>query len=458
MDFLYYFSIGFRINSVLLFSNVNSFGKFLSECILEIGPQKKETDMTHRQRNKLTAIQVAKAKCSDKTQRISDGGNLYLCLNPSGSKTWQFRYLKLTNKKPTYYALGAYPDVSLAKAREKASELRKMLKNGIDPIETKKQKEIERQEKEKITFHYVAKLWMDSKRNRIKPKTIEGNWRKLELYAFPALGELPISTIKAPMAIMALRDVEKAGYLETVKRTAQLMNEVMTYAVNYGFIHANPLSGIKKVFQQPVRTHLAALKPEELQELMQRLSLANIYIGTRCLIEWQLHTMVRPNEASGARWDEINFKEEVWAIPASRMKANKEHLVPLTPHTMNILKIMKPLSGHRDYIFPSPRDPKKPTDSETANKALSRMGFKDRTTAHGLRALASTTLNTLGKNKDLIEASLSHGDPDQIRAAYNRADYLKARRELMNYWSDYIYRHSFGSYSITSVMERSQAS
>jgi integrase len=181
----------------------------------------------------------------------------------------------------------------------------------------------------------------------------------------------------------------------------------MIYAVNTGIIKHNPLSGISTAFQSPVKQHMPTLKPEELPMLMATLSVASIKITTRCLIEWQLHTMVRPSEAAGATWNEIDFDKQLWRIPAERMKKKRAHTVPLSPQSLAILAIMKPISmANSEFIFPSDRSLKKHTNAETANTALKRMGFHNKLVAHGLRALASTTLNEQGFDADLIEAAL----------------------------------------------------
>lgn len=398
---------------------------------------------------KLTARQVQTAKPKDKLYRMSDGGNLYFCIRTNNSRSWQFRYKRPGQDKITYLSFGTYPDTTLAEAREKALEARKVLSEGIDPQLVKKEKKAQMIVEQNATFQHVAEQWKATKEGHIKEKTLHGNWRKLELYAFPKLALIPVSKITAPIAIAALRPLEEQGLLETVKRTAQLMNEIMNYAVNSGAIHANPLSGIRDVFKKHKVVHMKALQPHEMHELIKTVATANIQLVTRFLIEWQLHTMVRPNEASGARWEEIDLENKVWVIPAERMKMNREHVVPLTIQMIAILEAIKPISGHREFIFPSCRNPKVPTDSETANKALSRMGFKERTTAHGLRAIASTTLNEKGFDSDVIEAALAHTDRNQIRKAYNRSDYLNSRRKLMSWWSDHIERSSYGSYSVT---------
>lgn len=402
---------------------------------------------------KLTAREVASAKPKDKPYRLGDGGGLFLYVRKSGAKSWECRYVKPATGKPTYTGIGSFPDVSLADARLKATEVRKLVADGIDPQLLRAEQKAKATSEQNNTFKAVATLWMDTKKNRIKSKTIEGNWRKLELYAFPNIGSIPVSMLTAPMAIAALKPIEKKGQLETVKRTAQLINEVMTYAVNAGLIHANPLSGIREVFRKPKVKHMAALKPHELPELVQTVARANMAVTTKSLIEWQLHTMTRPNEAAGTRWNEIDLDNAVWTIPANRMKMAKEHQVPLTEQTLAILEAVRPISGHREFVFPSIRDPKKPTDAESVNKALSRIGFKGRTTAHGLRSLASTTLNEQGFNADVIEAALAHTDKNAIRKAYNRTSYVEQRKPLMKWWSEHIEAASYGSLSVTGLRQ-----
>ncbi len=198
---------------------------------------------------------------------------------------------------------------------------------------------------------------------------------------------------------------------------------------------------------------MAALTPDELPELMQKLAYANIKRVTRCLIEWQLHTMTRPAEAAAARWDEIDWDNELWIIPAERTKKRREHRIPLTEQMLAILEVIKPISGHRDFIFPSDRDPQKPCNSQTANIALKRMGFADRLVSHGLRSLASTTLNEQGFDADLIESALAHVDDNQVRSAYNRTDYIERRRPMMCWWSGHIEQAAKGSLSVTGTKQ-----
>jgi integrase len=193
---------------------------------------------------------------------------------------------------------------------------------------------------------------------------------------------------------------------------------------------------------------MPTLKPDELPELMAALNTASIKKITRCLIEWQLHTMCRPNEAAAAKWDEIDFEQKLWSIPPERMKMNRAHTIPLTPQTLALLEYIKPISGHSEYIFPSDRNPRKHANESTANVAIGRMGFKKRLVAHGLRSLASTTLNEQGFDGDIIESCLSHIDKNEVRKAYNRSEYLERRQKVMDWWSNHIEQASFGNMSL----------
>lgn len=212
----------------------------------------------------------------------------------------------------------------------------------------------------------------------------------------------------------------------------------MIYAVNTGLIDANPASGVGMAFEKPKKQNMPTLRPEELPKLMRSLSTSNLSVSTRCLIQWQLLTLVRPSEASGTRWAEIDLDAKLWTIPAERMKAKREHIVPLSPQALRIINVMKPVSAHREHVFPSRNDPKQPMNSQTANAALKRIGYGGKLVAHGLRSIASTAMNEANFNPDVIEASLAHIDKNSVRKAYNRATYLSQRKELMSWWGEII--------------------
>jgi integrase len=396
----------------------------------------------------LTNTQIEQAKPKTKVYTLSDGSGLQLRVKPNGSKLWLFDYVRPYTKKRTSLSFGVYPALSLANARIKREAARGLLSNNIDPKEERDEKARLNGEAHTNIFKYVAAQWLEIKKSTVSVGHAEDSWRSLEIHIFPSLGQVPIHKITAIKAIDTIKPIAAKGSLETVKRLCQRLNEIMIYAVNTGLIVINPLAGISKAFQSPVKKHLPTLKPEQLPMLMNILSFASIKITTRCLIEWQLHTMVRPSEAAGTLWGEIDFDNALWSIPADRMKKKKPHTVPLSPQCLELLEVMKPISSHTQYVFPSDRNLRKPTNSQTANMALKRMGFANTLVAHGLRSLASTTLNERGFDADVIEATLAHIGKNEVRNAYNRAEYVQRRTPVMNWWSNHIEEAASGNLSL----------
>lgn len=400
---------------------------------------------------RLTDKEIKASKPTNKEYNLFDGDGLRLRIKPNGSKHWILNYYRPTNRKRANLSFGKYPDLSLAMARKLSMEAKELLAQGIDPQEERKRHQQELKAVHEDTFLNVATNWFEIKKDDVTADYAVDIWRSLELHIFPAISGVPVSSITAPQIIELMKPIEAKGSLETVKRLAQRLNEIMNFATNCGLIQANPLTGIKAAFKKPKKENMAALKPAELPELMGAIANASIKRTTRCLIEWQLHTMTRPSEAAGARWDEIDWDEKVWTIPAERMKKRREHRIPLTEQMLELLEVIKPISGHREHVFPSDRDPKKPCNSQTANMALKRMGFAGRLVSHGLRSLASTTLNEQGYESDLIEAALAHVDDNQVRSAYNRTDYLERRRPMMCWWSGHVEEAAKGSLSVTGT-------
>lgn len=386
----------------------------------------------------LSDTEVRSAKPKEKQYSLYDGDGLELRISPAGSKRWMLRYKRPHLNKPNVIKIGNYPETSLANARKIRAEYRELLDRNIDPqTHAEQQSEAKRRELS-TTLADVAEKWFTVKFSKVSERHAFNIRRSFESHLFPDLGKRAVTDLTAPLVIETLKPLEAADKAETLSRVCQRLNELMTWCVNTGFLQHNPLAGIKAAFITAKPENMPTLKPEQLPELMKALSFAQIRIQTRCLIEWQLHTMVRPSEAAGARWDEIDREQMLWCIPAERMKQKREHKVPLTDQTLALLDFMQPISGRTPFIFPSERNPGRPTHSETANRALQRMGYKGILVSHGLRALASTTLNEQGFDHDVIEAALAHQDKNQVRAAYNRATYLERRRKLMEWWSGHI--------------------
>jgi integrase len=403
-----------------------------------------------KQATPLNDTQIKNAKAADNEYCLYDLGGLYLRIRPNAAKDWIFRYKDPHFKKRQKIALGSYnAGTTLKLAREERDKCMALLAKNIDP---KTHRIIQSQvalAKKTNTLKLVATKWFQVKKTKITKDFAKDVWRSLDSHIFPRLGSHPISQIDAPIVIQVIDVVAARGNLETVKRLCQRLNEIMTFAVNSGIIHHNPLSGIREGFANPIKKHNPTLKPDQLPMLMSQLNYASINLTTRVMIEWQLHTMVRPMESAGTRWEEINFDDNTWTIPPERMKKKREHIVPLSPQALALLEVMRPISGHKEYVFTSQRDPLRHANQGSPNVALKRMGFKDMLTAHGMRALASTTLNEEAFDYDIIEMALAHIDPNETRRSYNHAMYLPRRREMIEWWSNRIDEAATGNMSMT---------
>ena len=384
----------------------------------------------------LTNTEIKKATGKAKEYNLADGQGLFLRIRPGGEKYWILNYQRPITKVRANISLGTYPNVSLSSARLIRSDYRNLLEQGIDPKYHRRDSLEAQRQAASNTLSKVAKDWLRIKKSKVSYDYAEDIWRSLELHIFPHLGHTPIHAVRAPMVINVLKPLEAKGSYETVKRLCQRLNEIMVFAVNTGVVtDANPLAGIKDAFLAPTKQHLPTLPPNQLDNLVIRIFKASIRLTTRNLLLWQLHTMVRPGEAAGAQWDEIDFSEKLWTIPAARMKRKRQHIVPLSPEMVGILDEMRVISGRSQFIFPSEVKPRESMNSQTANMALKRMGYRGELVSHGMRSLASTILNEHGFSADIVESALAHTDKNSVRAAYNRADYVQRRRDMMEWWS-----------------------
>jgi len=388
----------------------------------------------------LTNNEILKAKPQEKDFTLHDGDGLFLLIKTSGKKLWRFRYQRPNSISRTNLSLGSYPALTLAVARQMRDHYLSLLSQGIDPQKQQEEVSEQRQIELDSIFSVVAGRWFLLKSKSITKDYAKDIWRSLEKDIFPSIGEISVQTLKARTIVEALEPIKARGALETVRRLVQRINEIMIYAVNTGLIDANPASGVGMAFERPKKQNMPTLRPEELPKLMRSLVMSNLSITTRCLIEWQLLTLVRPSEASGTQWAEIDFDLNLWVIPAERMKAKREHVVPLSKQALEILEVMRPLSANRQYVFPSRNDPKQPMNSQTANAALKRIGYGGKLVAHGLRSIASTALNEASFNADVIESALAHTDKNEVRRAYNRSTYLEQRKDMMSWWGAFTYK------------------
>jgi integrase len=385
----------------------------------------------------LTNIEVKQAKPKEKAYKLSDGGGLQLRIRPNGTKTWLLDYFKPFTKTRTSMSFGSYPEVSLADARKKRQESKDLLAENISPKSLRKEQEQAKTRQIHNTLEHVATSWLKIYKTKVKAKTADNCWSSLNTYIFPKLGKRAVNSISAEETIDIIQVVADKGSLELVSKLCQRLNVIMTFALNTGVVDTNPLAGIKKAFETPTVTNLPTIKPDELPELLTTLDRSNIKLITRHLIYWQLHTMVRSSEAAGARWEEIDFTNSLWNIPGERMKMNRQHSVPLTIQALTILSDIVSISGNSEYIFPADQLSRQ-INNEAANKALRKLGYKNKLVAHGLRSVASNTLYEHGFEPDIIAAALAHVDKNEVRRAYNRAEYFECRRVMMAWWSDHI--------------------
>jgi integrase len=397
----------------------------------------------------LTDTQVKNAKPRDKEYNLSHGKGLQLRIKPSGRKVWLFNYFRPYSKKRANLKIGEYPNTTLAQATSTRNKYLALVEQSIDPQEHEIEEGRKTLVQKEATLSNVSNDWLEIKRTTVSEDYAEKVKRMLELHVFKSLGSYPIDKLTAPIVIESLKSLEAKGSLETLRRICQKLNEIMTWAVNTGVIHHNPLSGIKAAFKSPVVRNQLSIPPTELPAFMMALQRASIKFVTRCLIEWELHTLTRPSEAAHAKWSEIDLDNDLWIIPAERMKMKRDHVIPISPQAKAILMEMQPISANYEFIFPSDRAIEKPMSEQTANMAIKRMGYKGKLVAHGLRSLGSTVLNEEGFAPDIIEAALAHVDKNQVRSAYNRTDYLERRKVMMCWWSEYILQASIGSNSVT---------
>ena len=390
------------------------------------------------------AKKLTDTKPAEKEVNLFDGDGLLLRIAPlakGGKKNWYFRYAVPVTKKRTKVSLGTYPHLTLAKARALRDEYLSLLTNGIDPQVHNNQKANALKDATEHTFQAVAKKWLDEKvkTSGISQDHANDIWRSLERNIFSTLGDTPIKEIRPKMLKQHLEPIEKRGVLETLRRIISRLNEIFRYAATEELIEFNPADNLGQRFSKPKKQNMPALPPSELPRFLVALNNASIRLETRLLIEWQLLTWVRPGEAVRTRWSDIDIETGMWNIPAEFMKMKKPHKVPLSKEALRVLDLMKVISGHREWVFPSIKAPLNHMHEQTANAAIIRMGFGGELVAHGMRSIARTAAEESGKFRtDVLEAALAHSKKDEIIAAYNRAEYLTERVVLMQWWSDYV--------------------
>lgn len=371
--------------------------------------------------------------------RVADADGLCVEVTPNGSRLWRYRYRHAGKAKMV--SLGAYPEIGLAQARERRDAARRKLREGVDPSTARRAERKAAAVAAATTFRAVADEWLRRQRARMAPATAEkAEWLLGLIYSH--LAEVPVNLLTPAKVLAALRAVEADGRHETAHRVKQRIGAVMRFAIAAGLAESDPTAPLRGALTPVVpRKRAAITDPARVGDLLRAIDGYAGLLPTRCAMQLAALTFVRPGELRQAEWTEfdIDGHEPTWRIPAAKTKVREEHLVPLAPQAVAILRELHPLTGSGRYLFPSAWGRGKPMSENTLNSALRRLGFDSAEhCAHGFRALASTRLNEMGWPPDVIERQLAHAERNKVRAAYNRAQYMAERRKMMQAWADYL--------------------
>lgn len=392
--------------------------------------------------SRLSDSQVRHAQPQSKEYQLADGGGLNLRILPVGTKTWLFNYQRPGSKKRTNMSFGPYPEVTLAAARQLRLEAYGLVQSGIDPQSHRLALAEEAACKSQNTFGHYLKRWHELKLEEVLKKTADKAYRRVELHALPKLSEFHINDLRPKHVVEALTPLAKARKRDTLKSICRTINEIMYLAKATGDIEMNRFEDLIKLFPKYGAKPPAcqpSIPTSELPHLMARIGSARIMRRTRLLILWQMLTMTRPIEAVTAQWEHIDWDAKLWRIPAEIMKMKRDHVVPLSEPAIAILReLHEQRMAWSPYVFWSSRSKLGHVSSQTVNMALKRMGFQGRLVAHGLRSLASSALNAMELDPEAIERCLAHTDRNEVRAIYNRHEYIDEKRVVLNAWSEYL--------------------
>ncbi|MGZ8152915.1 MAG: tyrosine-type recombinase/integrase [Methylovulum sp.] len=396
----------------------------------------------------LTDPTIKNAKPDVKNKRLNDGGGLYLLINPNGAKWWRFDY-SFEGKRKTL-SLGVYPATGLADARRKAEETRTNIANGTDPSSTRKAtkaaKKLAIENEQRLdaglpiinSFEHVAREWLNSISHIVRDITHQKKIRRFELYVFPVIGSKAISEIKSPDIYSLIKPIIVDNKLETAHRLHSEISAAFSYAIAHGFIDYDPAQAVAaQIPAQKVKHRAALTEPKDVALLLRDIYNYQGTFVVQCALRLSPLLFQRPGEIRQMEWKDIDLDAKEWRYYVT--KTEVLHLVPLSVQAVAILEEIKPLTGNGRYVFPSSRGDGRPMSDGTIRTALKTLGYdSDVMTAHGFRTTASTLLNEQGWSADAIERQLCHMPRDQIRAAYNRAQYLEERRRMMQAWADYL--------------------
>ena len=386
----------------------------------------------------LTDTTARKAKPAEKPYKLADSGGLYLAVMPEGGKLWRWKYRFGGREK--LMAIGKYPQVSLAQAREIHAEKRRMLAAGVDPMVRRKQEKTSERDQVENAFETVAQRWMDHWKEDKSLRHVDSTSRRLDANILPYLGKLPTSEIVAPDIVAMVRAVEERGARDVAKRALETTGQIFRYAIAHGYAERNPAADIKPrdILKATQKSNYARVDAKDLPELLRQIEVYQGTHVTRLAMKLMALTFVRTGELIASKWSETDFEAKRWNIPAERMKMRTHHIVPLSRQAIEVLENLATITSNSEWIFPGDRNPKKPMSNNTILKALERMGYKGIMTGHGFRGVASTVLHEQGYDHQHTELQLAHAPRNAVSAAYNHALYLKPHAKMMQEWADYL--------------------
>ncbi|HDS5478961.1 TPA: tyrosine-type recombinase/integrase, partial [Serratia liquefaciens] len=384
----------------------------------------------------LTDVKVRTAKPQDKPYKLTDGGGLYLLVNTNGSRYWRMKYRVMGREK--LLSIGVYPDISLAVARQIRDEARRALAQGNDPGAIKKAEKQAKKIAAENTFEAIAREWHKAKADRWSLRYRDEIIDTFEKDIFPYIGLRPIAEIKPLELLETLKRMEKRGALEKMRKVRQRCGEVFRYAIITGRAEYNPAPDLAGALAVHKKQHLPFLTAQELPDFLQDLAGYTGSIITKTATYLIMYTGVRTQELRFARWQDIDLDKAMWEVPAEYMKMRRPHKVPLSRQAVSLLKQLQPITGHYPLVFIGRNDQRKPISKESINQVIELLGYKGRLTGHGFRHTMSTILHEQGYDSAWIEMQLAHVDKNSTRGAYNHAQYLDGRREMMQWYADYL--------------------
>lgn len=385
---------------------------------------------------KLTIRQIDTQKPRDKAFKLSDGGGLYLLVNPNGSRYWRLKYRFAGKEK--LLAVGVYPDVTLAQARNRREEAKKLLGEGKDPAQERKLDKLSRQIEVESSFEAIAREWYKRRFDNWSVSYREEMMRTFEKDVFPFIGHRPIKDIKPLELLDVLSKLEERGATEKARKVRQRCGEVWKYAVITGRAEYNPAPDLASALVPHEKEHYAFLTKEELPDFLRILETYSGSILVKIAMKLTMLTGVRPGELRKAEWSEFDFEKQLWNVPKERMKMKRPHMVPLSSQVIALLNQLRPITSISGLLFPGRNDPKKPMSDMALTVLVRRIGYAGRVTGHGFRHTMSTILHEQGFNSAWIELQLAHVDKNSIRGTYNHAQYLDGRRDMMQWYADYL--------------------